>query len=211
MYLDVGGHVWYELHSLPIKFGYILVEQLCTKHASPVELGSLWEALAKPCAIMKQCQAILLSPCLRCVPDRPPCMWLLTWTVASECVGRAVGGIPCLCVSEFQCVHEVCWLAWTCMCLFVTLTVCVVLWWWELTGSERRCSLIQCFEMSPPAVVGLRGCSLGGGLQMMRCFFYLHSSRIFLPSFFASFIPSFLLCILPSFLSSFISLLPDVL
>lgn len=86
--------------------------------------------------------------------------------------------------------------------LFVILSVCKCKcvffpWSWELTGSVRRGSLIQCFEMSPPAVVGLRDRCLGGGLGI-RCSFYLHSSGTF------SFFLFFSFC-LSSFSSIFLS------
>lgn len=120
---------------------------------------------------------------LRCVPEAP------TIHVASD-MGRGVW----MCVTwqwlafrvrvfEFkrhgsmQRVNAVCSL----VCDLVLnargyVCVCVVLRSWELRGSKRRGSLIQCFEMSPPAVVGLKDCSLGGSLEMMRCSFYLYFS-----------------------------------
>lgn len=89
----------------------------------------------------------------------------------------------CVCVSKSRGHTRICFLACAFVWLFMILCKCVcvcVLWSWELTGSVHRGSLIQCFEMSPPAVVGLRDCCLGGGLEMLRCAFCLHSSRTFL-------------------------------
>lgn len=137
---------------------------------------------------------------LRCVPKRPPVAYSALMSLRVVCCGGqwyAVHKVRRCAYDGWHLCASMCVLVWDFKCVWVW----VVLWSWELTGSVRRGSLIQCFEMSPPAVVGLRDCCLGGGLEMIRCSFYLHSSRTFLSFFFPSFRPSIL---------SFLYLSPEI-